>query len=72
MTEQVRKLSRRRIAADVLTTAIGLASVLLFLAAANDLALIVGACGLLLGTSTAVVTYCLILRSVGQRQTAPR
>lgn len=59
MTGQVRKLSRRRIATDVLTTAIGIASILFFLATGTDLALVVGAYGLLLGTSTAVVTYCL-------------
>lgn len=59
MTEEVRKLSRRRIATDVLTTVFGTASLLLFIFGGNDSALLVGAYGLLLGTSTAVVTYCL-------------
>lgn len=59
MTENVRGLSRRRIGTDVLTTISGVAALLLFLLLGERLALMIGVYGLLLGTSTAVVTYSL-------------
>ena len=59
MTEEIRTLSRRRIATDVLTTVSGVIALVLFVATGNQLGLILGAYGLLIGTSTAAVTYCL-------------
>lgn len=59
MTEEVRKLSYRRIATDVLTTIFGIIAISVFLLLGERIALIIGAYSLLLGTSTAVVTYSL-------------
>lgn len=59
MTEEIRTLSRRRIATDVLTTVFGTLALLLFVITGNRSVLIVGVYGLLLGTSTAIVTFCL-------------
>ncbi|USZ66764.1 hypothetical protein NGM10_08440 [Halorussus salilacus] len=59
MTEEVRHLSRRRIATDILATILGIVALILFVFLGTRTALFVGVYGLLLGTSTAVVTYCL-------------
>lgn len=59
MTDEIRKLSRRRITTDVLTTLLGIIGLATFALLGGRIALIVGVYGLLLGTSTAVVTYCL-------------
>lgn len=59
MTDEIRKLSRRRITTDVLTTLLGIVGLTAFALLGGRMALIVGVYGLLLGTSTAVVTYSL-------------
>lgn len=59
MTEEVRKLSRRRMVIDVSTTIFGVIAVLTFLFLGESTILLIGAYSLLLGTSTAVVTFCL-------------
>lgn len=59
MSRGIQSLSRRRIATDVLTTAIGIVALFFFILSEQRVALIIGVYGVLLGTSTAVVTYSL-------------
>lgn len=59
MSEGIQSLSRRRIITDILATAFGIAAISSSILLGERMALIVGAYGLLLGTSTAIVTYCL-------------
>lgn len=59
MSEEIQKLSRRRIITDVLTTVSGMIALFVFFFLGERVALLIGAYGLLLGTSTAVVTYSL-------------
>jgi hypothetical protein len=59
MTDEIRRLERRRIAADVTTTLLGIVGVATFALLGTRASLIVGVYGLLLGTSTALVTYSL-------------
>lgn len=59
MTDEVRELSRRRAATDTVAVVLGLAAVGAYGVLGNRGALVLGAYGLLLGTSTGVVTYCL-------------
>lgn len=59
MTEEVQRLSRRRIATDVLMTVSGIIALSVSFLFGGRVGLLIGAYGLLLGTSTAVVTYSL-------------
>lgn len=59
MTERIQELTRRRIAFDVLATVIGAVSAVVFVLLGERWALLLGSYSLLLGTSTAVVTYSL-------------
>lgn len=59
MSDGVRKLARRRVVTDVLTAVSGAVVVLLGAVGNDPTAVVVGAYGLLLGTSTAVVTFSL-------------
>lgn len=59
MTEPIRGLTRRRVAVDVLATVVGVASTIVFVLLGERWMLVLAAYSLLLGTSTAVVTYCL-------------
>lgn len=59
MDEGVRRLARRRVVTDILTVVGGTAIVLTGAIRDDRTAIIVGAYGLLLGTSTAIVTYSL-------------
>lgn len=59
MTDDVRRLSRRRAVVDILAVTVGSVSVLVSVVLGQGAALLVGAYGLLLGTSTFVVTGCL-------------
>lgn len=57
MTERVQQLTRRRVAFDVLATTIGVVSAVVFLLRGERWAVLLGSYSLLLGTSTAVVTF---------------
>lgn len=59
MDEEVRRLARRRVVTDILTVVGGTAAVLAGVIRGDRTAIVVGAYGLLLGTSTAIVTYSL-------------
>ncbi|SDM72864.1 hypothetical protein SAMN04487949_2420 [Halogranum gelatinilyticum] len=59
MTETVHELSRRRTLTNVFAVVVGILSFAVFVLFGNEIALVVGFHALLLGTSTAVVTYCL-------------
>lgn len=59
MTESVRRLSRRRTGIDLVATVAGLVGVAAFVLLGGSAWLLVGVYGLLLGTSTTVVTFCL-------------
>lgn len=59
MGEEIQKLSRRRTITDVLTTVSGMIALFVFFFLGEGVALLIGAYGLLLGTSTAIVTYSL-------------
>lgn len=59
MANGVRGLSYRRILTDVLATVFGVIATLAAVITGNDTVLVIAVYGLLLGTSTAVVTYCL-------------
>lgn len=59
MTEEIRRLSRRRTVTDIVTTVSGVIALLTFALTEDRVAVIIGAYGLLLGTSTAIVTYSL-------------
>lgn len=59
MSNEIRNLSRRRIASDVLATVFGIVAIAVAIDTAQRTVFVVGAYGLLVGTSTAVVTYSL-------------
>lgn len=59
MTDEIRKLARRRIATDVSTTLLGIVALIIFVLRGSRVALLIGVYSLLLGTSTTVVTYSL-------------
>lgn len=59
MADETQNLSRRRIATDVIVTLLGLSALVIFVFRGERTALVIGVYSLLLGTSTAVVTYCL-------------
>jgi len=59
MSNEIENLSRRRIAIDVLATVSGIVSIVVFVFTGRKVAAAIGVYGLLMGTSTAVVTYCL-------------
>lgn len=59
MTDGVRRLARRRVASDLLAIAVGALGIVTYVLVGQRVALYVGVYGLVVGTGTAAVTFCL-------------